>query len=121
MPKTGKITVVVASPQTSASQVGPERHAKHVDVSRRVLPTVPKVVFVQKPFSDPEVKIRQTHLSGIFGKEWSANAVHTEVFAVYPETMKMEVASLRRQAEVNSEDQQRSGRSEPEAVARLAD
>jgi hypothetical protein len=73
-----------------------------------VLPAVPKVVFVQKPFSDPKVKIRQPHPSGIFIEERSAEVVHAEVFAVYPETMRMEVAPAQRQAELYSEDQRKN-------------
>ncbi len=57
-----------------------------------VLPAVPEVVLVQKPFSDPETEIRQPHLGGILVEGSSADVVHAKVSAVDPEPIEMEVA-----------------------------
>lgn len=57
-----------------------------------VLPAVPEVVLVHKPFSEPELEIHQAHHGGIFIECSSADVVHAEVLAVDPETIQMKVA-----------------------------
>jgi len=57
-----------------------------------VLPAIPEVVLVQKPFPEPEVEIRQAHLRGIFVEDRSANVVNAEVLAVDPKRIEMGIA-----------------------------